>query len=338
MFGCTNSNSSPKVLYKSVDKVNAVVNRNVMILNEKNKKELIEQSYDKHKIKVGDKLIVDISGYPELSTSKSPGIMNKTTVNQNGNIQLPELGLIYVLGMTTEELGKVIAKKLQKLLLHPDVIVSRAYAKKNRYYLLGEFVSTKSIENTDQMTLLEVLAFGGGIKTATADLRHAYVVRNKKKLPVNLYRLIEKGDLTQNIDMRNRDTVVIPNNLDQFVYIFAMSTQATNSKIPLLNGNLTLTKALSMSEFLATQNNISNLDTVYIVRTENDRIETFAVDAQKMFMGKALPFNLVAGDVIYIPKSPIGNINTIISYIFPTLELINSTITNIDMYRNVISE
>jgi len=337
LLGCSgNDSNSHRVLYKDVDKVDIVVNKKTMVMDEKKKKELIEQVENVYRIQIGDKLIVSVYQHPELSTSTSPTEASKTIVNLNGNIQLPKLGLIRAYGKTVEELRTIIIKKLKVFLLHPDATVSAAYIKKSRYYLLGEFIETGSFEKDYPLTLMELLALGKGIKYKTADLRHSYVVRNNKKLPVNLYRLLKKGDMSQNIDMRNRDTIMIPSNADQVVYMFGRVSDVGLSKIPLVDGKLTLMQALSLSRFSVVQNIHGTIKKIYVVRTEMDRVETFELNAEEMFRGNAVTFELVAGDVVYIPKSKMGSINTVISKLFPTLQLIHETLSDIQMYRDVV--
>ncbi|MEA1955004.1 MAG: polysaccharide biosynthesis/export family protein [Campylobacterota bacterium] len=343
MFGCAtapeniNISSTPvKVLKKSVNKASAVVDRSTMILKEKKRKELIEQSCDGYKIKTGDRIIVSVTGHPELSTSVSPSLSSKSFVNQNGTIQLPTIGIIYVAGKTTLEVKKDITKKLKKILFNPNVTVNSAFIRKYRYNLIGNFVNTETIEKDYKMTLLEVISYGKGIKKETADLRHAYVIRNKRKLPVNLYRLLEKGDISQNIDMRDRDTVVVPSyQRDQFVYLFSKLSRAGKAQIPLIDGKLTLIQALSMSEVIEVKESQMDFNNIYVIRTEMDRVETFKIDAQKMFEGDILPFNLLGGDVVYIPKTKVGGINEVVSYFFPTLQLIYNILNNIQAYRTV---
>jgi polysaccharide export outer membrane protein len=337
--GCYSSDNSPKVLYKQVKaskKIDPIVDHSLMVIDKENKQKLIKSLDEEYRVKIGDSLIISVYQEPDLSTSVVAEAARKTLVDKDGTIQLPKLGTLHVTGMTVHELRDEIVKRLKDILLHPDVTVTVVDSEMSRYYLVGEFTQTKSIEKDYPLTLLEVIAEGGGIKVATADLRRSYVVRNGKKLPINLYRLIEKGDISQNIDMKHRDTVVIPTNLEQFVYVFGRVSGSGKSQIPLINGKLTLTEALSLSRFTATEEKDGTIEKVYVVRTEMDRIETFELNAEKMFLGESIPFQLVAGDVIYIPKSTIGTINGVIDKIFPSLQLIQETLNDINMYRVII--
>jgi polysaccharide export outer membrane protein len=340
MFGCSDPEPTHKVLFKPKpkpepkQKVSPVIGGSLLIMDEKKKKELIEQSYKKYKIKYGDRIIVNVTGHPGLSTSKSPSLVSKTVVSRNGTIQLPTIGIVKAVGLNSTELKDVIIKKLKKVLLHPDVTVSVVFVRKNRYTLIGEFVHTNAvIEKEYPMNLLEVIALGDGIKKDTADLRHAYVVRDNKKLPVNLFRLLNNGDLSQNIDMIDRDVVVVPNyKSDRYVYVYTKMSRASKARVPLYKGKLTLLQALSMSGLIETREEGLDIKNIYILRTEMDRVETFKVDAEKMFKGYTLPFELAGGDIVFIPKTKVADINTIVAHFFPIMQLINNTLNNIDMF------
>lgn len=340
-FGCSEVDSGPKVDFQSAitdQKGTALIDYNLMVMDEKEKAKIIEESRNDYRLKVGDKLVVSVYKQPDFSTSLSLDEARKTIVHKNGTIQLPQIGIMYVLDLTVREVRDLITEKLKKFLLHPDVIVSVGYHEKNRYYLVGEFSLTKSIETEKdyKYRLLELISEGGGIKRETADLRKAYIARNNKKLPVNLYRLIEDGDLTQNIEMQDKDVVVIPRNTSNFVYVFSSISQAMQGKVPLIDDKITLTQAIAISNQSTGLEQYENLNNIYVVRTEIDRIETFVLDAEKMFKGQSMPFYLMAGDIVYISKSKMGTINTVINYLFPVLEVIQATMNDINVFRNTM--
>ena len=49
----------------------------------------------------------------------------------------------------------------------------------------------------------------------------AFVIRGKEKIPVDLWKLIQKGDLSQNVTIKHEDTIVIPagGELQNAVYV-----------------------------------------------------------------------------------------------------------------------
>ena len=54
------------------------------------------------------------------------------------------------------------------------------------------------------------------------DLSNAFVIRGKERIPVDLRRLIQKGDLSQNVMIRHEDMIVIPDRGDLQNSVFIM--------------------------------------------------------------------------------------------------------------------
>jgi polysaccharide export outer membrane protein len=58
----------------------------------------------------------------------------------------------------------------------------------------------------------------GGIQEG-ADLALAYVARGTQRLPVDFVKLLRDGDLSQNITLEPDDTVVVPDNPSNVIYV-----------------------------------------------------------------------------------------------------------------------
>ncbi len=50
------------------------------------------------------------------------------------------------------------------------------------------------------------------------------------------------------------------------------------------------------------------------------------VDLSRSLRGEALPFNLEEGDIIYVPRSGIGNWNQALSEMLPSLQAISAVL------------
>jgi capsular exopolysaccharide synthesis family protein len=68
--------------------------------------------------------------------------------------------------------------------------------------------------------ILHALFLAGGV-AENGDLASAFVIRGKDKIPVDLWKLIQKGDLSQNVTIKHEDTIVIPagGELQNAVYV-----------------------------------------------------------------------------------------------------------------------
>src|SRR5581483_7611142 len=88
-------------------------------------------------------------------------------------------------------------------------------------WLLGRFQQPGVYPMAGPMTLLEAISMGGGSQTFAgaqevrpgplgeelADLKRSFVLRNGQLVPVNLQRLLNDGDVSQNIYLQSDDFV-----------------------------------------------------------------------------------------------------------------------------------
>ena len=82
-------------------------------------------------------------------------------VNESGNIEYPQIGLLHVEGMTREQLAEEIKKKLEGQLNQPSVIVRFLNF---RYTILGEVGRPGTFTaETERITIMEALGQAGGI-------------------------------------------------------------------------------------------------------------------------------------------------------------------------------
>ena len=89
-----------------------------------------------------------------------------------------------------------------------------------RIYLLGKVVKPGVYTLKQDTPLLHALFLAGGLAEG-ADMASAFVMRGGEKIPVDLWRLIQKGDVTQNLTIKHEDTIVVPSGgeLQNAVYV-----------------------------------------------------------------------------------------------------------------------
>ncbi len=79
----------------------------------------------------------------------------------------------------------------------------------SQIYLLGKFVKPGVYPLKNELPVLHALFLAGGMAPG-ADPRKAFLVRGATRIPVDLDRLIQDGDLSQNLILKAGDTVTIP--------------------------------------------------------------------------------------------------------------------------------
>ena len=89
-----------------------------------------------------------------------------------------------------------------------------------RIYVLGKVAKPGVYSLKQDVPILHALFLAGGAAEG-GDLAAAFIIRGKQKIPVDLWKLIQKGDVSQNVMVKHEDTIVIPagGELQNAVYI-----------------------------------------------------------------------------------------------------------------------
>jgi len=157
----------------------------------------------------GDSLKISVWGNPELSIT--------TTVRPDGKISIPALGEIKASGLTPLELTKFLEKEMVRVIKTPIVTVIVTGMTNYKIFVIGRGAKTGAYTLQRETTLLEFLAQLGPLDIA--DLKNAYLVRNKRKIKENFIDLFEKGDYSQDVTLEANDMLFIPDNFEQRIRI-----------------------------------------------------------------------------------------------------------------------
>ncbi len=266
-------------------------------------------------IGAGDILSVTVYGRADLTAMAGKG----SRVDVNGTIQLPLIGSIKVAGLSLQQARDRIQDSFKQYLREPSVVVEILEYRSHPLYLLGQFKVSGTQYMDRPLNLLQGLALGNGLD-ATANLRGARLLRDKKILAVDIYSLLHEGDQRQNVWLQPGDTIYVPDNSLQNVFVFG--AVKTPGPIPMRNGQLTLHQAVAAAGGLGETGYDPN---IRIIRSLSPtRGELMVVDLDKILAGDARPFQLMDGDIVYVPKDFVANWNQAINEILPTLQAVGA--------------
>lgn len=158
----------------------------------------------------GDSLNVVVWRNPELSTS--------ATVRPDGKIAVPLVDELYVQGKNSTEIAREIEKVLSKYVRDPVVTVMVGgfvgpFSEQIR--VVGEAARPQFLAFRQKMTLLDVMIAVGGL-TDFANGNGATLMRTaegNKIYSVRLKDLIQRGDVSANVEVRPGDILIIPQSL-----------------------------------------------------------------------------------------------------------------------------
>lgn len=167
----------------------------------------------------GDRLKVDIFNVPEYS--------GEFLVLSDGSLNLPLVGAVQVQGLTFPQASDKIATVMARYLRNPIVTLSLIGVRPVKVGIAGEVYSpgvySMSLSGNEEValpTVTRVIDLAGGI-TQAADIRRIQVRRSRPSqqssdqiITVDLWKLLQTADLSQDILLRDGDSIFIPTATD----------------------------------------------------------------------------------------------------------------------------
>ena len=155
----------------------------------------------------------------KISVFEYPDLAAETRVSEAGKITFPLLGEIQAKNLTTRQVEQNITAKLiaAKIVKNPQVSVFVQQYRGRRVTVLGEVVKPGQYEIPGRTSLLDLISMALG--TSQSAGYQLTVFRKEigpggkettRKIPVDLDRLLNAGDLAQDVELKSGDTVYVP--------------------------------------------------------------------------------------------------------------------------------
>lgn len=235
-----------------------------------------------------------------ISVLDNKDLDSVVSVTPGGKIAVPLVGDIQAAGLTVAELTEQLTQDLAKKVKAPQVTVTLREVNSYRIYFLGRVAKPGILTSKSDVTLLQALSIAGGFQEG-ADLSLAYVARGRERVPVDFIKLLRQGDLSQNITLEPDDTVVIPDNPQNVIYV--TGEVKTPGMLPFVHerGWTALKAVAAVGGFtqFAAKGRVS------LIREEDGRRTIIPIDFNDVMRnpeaGKDIP--LKPGDILIIPQS-----------------------------------
>src|SRR6266850_1134578 len=253
----------------------------------------------------GDKLEIELLGEP---TSR-----NTTIVAPDGKIYFNLLTGLDAWGLTLAQAKQRLESELGKYVRQqPQVSMVLRGVESKRVWVLGRVQVPGVYPLATPVTLLEALSVAGGTLSLSsfrdqsaagmteelADLRRSFVLRQGKLLPVDFQRLLNQGDVSQNIYLQPDDFVYFPAATAREVYVLGAVNQPR--PLPYIDG---LTVAGAIASVYGTING-AYMHHVAVVRGSLQNPQIAIVDYKRVIRGEAPDVPLQPHDIVYVPFSP----------------------------------
>ncbi len=192
-----------------------------------------------------DILNITVWNHPELNNpaGQLSTELSGRLVGADGTFYYPYAGTMQAAGRTVASIRRELANRLTTYLTEPQVDVSVLKYRGRKAYAVGQFKQPGPQPITDvPLHVTDLVTQAGGLSD-TADLREAVLTHNGLTRPIDLDALYRRGDQSQNVLLRDGDTLDVPEI--RYNKIFVLGEVERPQSLPLPYGDYTLSEALS---------------------------------------------------------------------------------------------
>ena len=247
----------------------------------------------------GDVINFSLFGRPELDR---PGFR----VAPDGTVSYLQAQNVNVNGLTLDEARMQIENALKSHFKTPRVIITPQEIGSKRFTILGKVVRRGVVTLERPITLVEAIANAGGIETGLferktvelADLDRSFIARQGKHIPVDFRKLLNEGDMTQNIEVEPNDFIYIASTISNDYYVIG----AVNN--PGVQG---LTEDASVVAAITRRGGFSErawTDRVLVIRGSFTDPKVHVISVKDVLAAKATDFKIQPKDIIYVSDRP----------------------------------
>jgi polysaccharide export outer membrane protein len=126
-------------------------------------------------------------------------------IQQDGNLQLPFIGLVKTTNIDFKAIRQTIFNKYAELYKDPALTIQPLI----RINILGEVRTPGYYYVTDVEKMTGILALAGGV-TGAAATDDIYIIRNDQEIQLKKSEVIEKGNTVADLGLQSGDRIFIP--------------------------------------------------------------------------------------------------------------------------------
>jgi polysaccharide export outer membrane protein len=249
----------------------------------------------------GNEYIIGEEDVLQISVWGNPELNVQVPVKPGGMISVPLIGDIEAAGHTPKELKILLEKEFVRFVKTPTVSVVITEINSFKVYVIGGGEAGESdrpfsgvITLKRNTTLLQLIAQSGSL--GSVDLNDSYLLRDGKRLDVDLFKLLVKGDISQDIHLKPNDILFLHDNYEKRIRV--VGAVITPGIFEYREGMTALDAVLNAGGFteFAKQNE------VVIVRKEGDEIRNIEARLKDLIRDGDIKkdVSLTPGDLVIV--------------------------------------
>ena len=259
-------------------------------------------------------------------------------VRPDGNISFALVENVQAAGLTPTELDDRLTGELRRYLRTPRIDVEVKEFRSKMVSLLG---AIRDLDRTGvwtgqgryplktRTTVLDLILEAGGT-TPDAQMERVQLIREGGSYRLDLQRVLDTGDRQHNVALQGDDIVIVPGTALRSKKVIVLG-EVTRPSVYMFSGDARLVEALSQAGGLTGS---ALRDDIRLIRVVGGVPSVFAVNYSRLVDAGDLTQNvpLVNDDIIYVPRSFMGDFNDVIAKIEPLLGVLLLPATYRDLY------
>ena len=266
--------------------------------NKKIQVELQSQDGEEEDLPAEEGYLIGPEDVLSIEVWNQPDISREVIVNHEGEITIPPVRKLNVMGLTVSQMEDKLATALSKYLIDPIVFVTVKEFNSQRVTALGE-IRTGMYTLKRRTTLVEFLGEIGG-PTENADTYHIRLIKKDKKVFVyDFNELLKNPQKSESVIVSGGDTVYVPPL--EFNKVLVVG-EVKNPRVVPIKGRLTLIDAITDAGGYTRD---AVLKSVIVIRGELGSQEGIRINVKEILKKADLSQNieLQPGDIVYVPTT-----------------------------------
>lgn len=250
-------------------------------------------------------------------------VETEMVVGGNGSVNVPFIGKVQAAGLTMEAFEKVITLPLeQDYFVNPQIHLQIKEYHSLQFFISGAVKNPGKYELDFIPTVMDLVANAGGVlpergnlayilrgaaaeKIKDADLKDAEItdtLSRTEPIRVDLIKLLDEGDMSENIRLQSGDTIYIPlgTKLNQTATNVYVQGKVKKPGVFEYQPGLTALSACIMAGGFA---KFAAPNRAKVIRQTKEGPETIKINLEKVISGDMADLPLKPGDRIHIPES-----------------------------------
>lgn len=228
-----------------------------------------------------------------------------------GKVDLPDIPPVEIEGLTLLEAQQKIQGEIRQHYNDAEVFISYHDRLSRKVDIAGN-VSVPVMPADGKTRLYEMISKAK--INPRANLFMSYVLRDGQPLPVDLYKLMNEGDMTQNVVMKGGDKIFIANADDAVVMVMGEVNRPSAIEVPY--GYISLPEAIVRAGGIPFT---GNRRCIQIIRGDLTCPKIYVISWDHIIHLPNRSMLLMPGDTVYVSEKPITQWNRFISQLTPSL-------------------